>query len=124
MQGTITFGCDADHDGILALSEFLLNLNPNVSAVPIFNPAGSPTGLPKLSLVSQRLRLEFPRNSAAVAAGYHYIGQFSSDLQTWDSLETGTLVPMNAAWDRMTIEDPVAAPLSSSRHTRLKLVSP
>jgi hypothetical protein len=122
--GTIPHSSDADHDGVLALSEFLLNLNPNVSGVPIFNPAGSPTGLPKVTRQSGRLRLEFPRNSAAVAAGYHYIGQFSSDLQTWDSLETGTLVPMTAPWDRMTIEDPIANPAAPSRHARLKLVSP
>ena len=74
--------------------------------------------------MSQRLRIEFPRNAAAVAAGYHYIGQFSSDLQLWDSIETGTLVPMNATWDHMTIEDPLITPAPQTRHARLKLVSP
>lgn len=122
--GAISYSSDADQDGIFALSEFLLNLNPNASGVPIFSPAGSATGLPKVSLVSQRLRIEFPRNAAAVAAGYHYIGQFSSDLQLWDSIETGTIVPMNATWDHMTIEDPLITPAPQTRHARLKLVSP
>ncbi|MES2920309.1 MAG: discoidin domain-containing protein [Verrucomicrobiota bacterium] len=113
---------DPNGDGLPALLEFLLNLDPHAAAAVTFNPANGPTGLPKASIVNQRLRIEFPRDPAAVAAGYRYIAQFSGDFQNWDDLEAGVLVPMNDGWDHMTIEDP--NPTGGKRFARLKLVSP
>lgn len=120
--GAAGYDDDPNGDGYPALLEFLLNLNPNAAAAVTFNPAAGPTGLPLASVVDGRLRIEFPRNSAAIAAGYRYIAQFSGDFQNWDNLETGVLVPMANGWDHMTIEDPNPAP--GRRFVRLKLASP
>ena len=120
--GAAGYQDDPNGDGYPALLEFLLNLNPNAAAAVTFNPAVGPTGLPLASVVDGRLRIEFPRNSAAIAAGYRYIAQFTGDFQNWDNLETGVPVPLANGWDHMTIEDPNPAP--GRRFVRLKLASP
>jgi hypothetical protein len=72
----------------------------------------------------QRLRIEFPRNAAAVAAGYRYIAEFSDDLIAWESKETGSLVPMDAEWGHMTIDDTPSTSARSRRFVRLRTEVP
>ncbi len=122
--GGITPGGDSNHDGVMALTEFLLNLNPTTSSTWMFDPALGPYGLPKVSRQNNNLVLEFPRNADAVARGYRYIGQFSSDMITWDSVETGTLMPLAAPWGHMKIQDPIITATSAPRFVRLKLSAP
>ena len=130
-SGLGTAGGDEDpnHDGIVLLMDFLLNLDPLGTGAPTFDPSVGPAGLPRVSTINlgggqQRLRIEFPRNAAAVAAGYRYIAEFSDDLIAWESKETGSLVPMDAEWGHMTIDDTPSTSARSRRFVRLRTEVP
>ena len=135
-QWALDFGlgaasCDDDpnHDGIVVLLDFLLNLSPHGTVTPTFDPTVGPTGLPRVSMIAlgggqQRLRIEFPQNTAAVAAGYRYIARFSDDLITWESKETGIFVPIYAEWGHMIIEDTQSTGMKSRRFVRLQVEAP
>lgn len=120
--GDVGFSDDPNHNGITTLVEFLLNLDPNSHSASVFDPAVGPSGLPKTSLgAGSLLTIEFPRDSAAVAAGYRYVAQFSSDLIDWVGTENGTAIPMGGGWEHVTITDPGPG---NHRFVRLELVSP
>jgi len=117
-------GDDANHNGVPALAEYLFGVDPNGGGVvPLFNGLNG-TGMPRATLVDGRLRVEFPRSIAAVAAGYRYVAQFSSDLAHWQDAETGPLIPLAGDWWRMTIDDPRSTPVTTGRFVRVRLIAP
>ena len=119
---------DPNHNGIPALLEYLLHLDPLSAAAPVFDPTTGPFGLPVAQSIpaagGRRLIIEFPRSSSAVAAGYRYIGQFTSDLATWQDVESATSSPMADGWEHVTLEDPQVLPANVPRFGRLKVLSP
>lgn len=107
---------DNDFDGINALLEYGFNLDPSVSSQIIYDPDATvgpegPVGLPKIKLTDQgensKLQIIFPRRTASSAPTLNYGGYFSDNLSSWLEQTTITTEPINANWEKVTIDDTV-----------------
>lgn len=104
---------DYDKDGLVNLIEYALNLNPTLASNALMTPDVGNAGLPFARIVgpteNRRLELQFVRRKSDTSLTY--TAEFSSTLNTtspgaWSaSAATPTIVPINADWERVIIED-------------------
>ena len=108
-------GTDVDSDGLVALVEYGLGLDPSV---------GSGAGRPRASLVdaggSAYAALEFRRQKAATDVGYRV--EVSANLQDWEvgDVEVGAPVDNGDGTETVTVRD--GAPLVDGEQRYLRLV--
>jgi len=119
---------DADGDGISNILEFALNLDPIFNERATMTAATGLRGLPLVRVEpdggDDRLTLEFVRRTAGSGAGLTYVHQFSSDLDTWESVGTETITAINPRWERVKIVDSETTDSAPLRHARVKVVLP
>jgi len=119
---------DSDGDGIVNLLEFALHLDPVFPETVTMTASTGIRGLPHGSIVDDngtpRLTLEFVQRSPGSGSGLTYSVEFSSDLITWSAGGILSSETINSRWQRVKVMDPIPTSTVSSRHTRLRVVSP
>jgi len=117
---------DADKDGIPVMIEYAFNLNLQVAdAGKYLGGTGSTSGLPIASMITdaqgkQRMRLEYIRR---IGSGMTYTPQFSSTMGTgWATAGgTVTVTPVNAAWERCSVDDTESTTTAGKRFARVRV---
>jgi fibronectin-binding autotransporter adhesin len=105
---------DPDSDGIVNLLEFVLGGSPVASSTAI---------LPTLSSDGSNLTLSYKRSDESESTTTQ-IGQWSTDLTTWNSI-TPVLVNENAALpDDMTVSTPTSNAVDGKLFLRVNVVTP
>lgn len=106
---------DPDQDGVANLLEFVLGGSPIVS---------SQAQLPTATVVGSELVLSYKRSDESEAPATTQIGQWSSDLQTWNAI-TPVLVSENGALaDDMTVSTPTSNAVGGKLFIRLNVETP
>ncbi len=115
-------------DGIANLLKFAFNMAPNAGDLANVNvgvlPANGTAGLPFIDRDAQgRLVIEFIRRKAATNSGITYVVETGDDLTDLQPLAlTGASVgSIDAAWERVTVIDPVITPKRFGRVRVTKL---
>jgi hypothetical protein len=114
---------DPDHDGAVNLLEYACGLEPLLAdARPL--PAGGTAGLPAAALDGAgHLQLTYVRRRASSWPGITYQVVFGNDLINWTpnpaAVESAT--PIDDTWERVTVTDTVASPVTPNRFCRLKV---
>ena len=111
------------NDGVSNLLKFAFNLDPTKPDTRRLTAGGGQTaGLPTASMVGNRIRIEYIRRKAATNPGITYTPQCGSDLTGWAlALTNESITPINADWERVTIEGPVG---QTKCFGRVKVTSP
>jgi fibronectin-binding autotransporter adhesin len=106
---------DPDQDGVANLLEFVLGGSPIVS---------SQAQLPTATIVGSNLVLSYKRSDESEAPATTQIGQWSSDLQTWNAI-TPVLVSENGELaDDMTVSTPTSNAVGGKLFIRLNVATP
>ena len=120
---------DSDGDGLNALLEFALNLDPNKNE-RVTMPAG--TGMRGLPLIrsenvsgQQKLTAEYVRRRAIGQPGITCRMEFSGDLgnaNSWTESVAEVVTQIDATWERVKVTD--VQPALGTRYGRLKVTMP
>ncbi len=112
------------NDGVANLLKYAFNLNVLAPDVRVLTPGatGETAGLPCVSYVAGKLRLEFLRRKASGNPGITYIPQISGTLGGWgDFTGDPTTVSIDDTWERVTIDDTVGG---MKRFGRVQITQP
>jgi hypothetical protein len=110
---------DADGDGRPNLLSYAFNLNPHsvagsIGSLPVVEIAG--TG------AARHLRLTFIRRKDLAGSGLTYSPQFTSAVNgVWETVTGGTVIPMNADWEQVVVDDPANVSGENRRSARVKV---
>jgi fibronectin-binding autotransporter adhesin len=105
---------DPDNDGIVNLLEFTLGGSPIVASTSI---------LPTVSTVGANLVLSYKRSDESETATTQ-IGQWSSDLVTWNPITPVLVQENDASADDMTVSTPTSNSVGGKLFLRLNVVAP
>lgn len=119
-----TITSDFDSDGIVNLLEHAFNLNPKVTANITLTAGTGLTGLPRVSVAGQRLRIEYirRRNTRLI-----YQPEFISDpfREEWlPATNAPVVTPIDADWERVVVDDTQTVTSSLQRFGRVSVRVP
>jgi len=126
-QGALP-GADGDGSGLSNLVEYACNLTPGQLRAPVLVADSGTAGLPNIRLAAvgdeQHLLIEYLRRKNS---GLTYIPQFSGSLDapSWQAATLPPLVtPIDADWERVTVEDTVSINSATTRFGRISILLP